>query len=944
MGDTELVQLYKELPSFASAENRKIHASLKKDFDDYEKLKIDCTDLTERVAVLKEHFKNVTSEVDSTQKLVVAKEEQVKEEQHLKQLNEREMGQIRSQMSKIEERISVTRGKWSELQGRVFKAQERINAFKAESEENEKQLKLFQEIAQQKEDDFQTIARYKMQDEKHIKKLIEQIEKQSTATDAKKKELEQEVLATKALQIELDTTANQFRQLHEERTQILQMWEDALNKMKAINQSIEEKTGLFDERKKVIDKVHQNVVDERRTLEVAQNDNKDCEKRMNVMEHQVIIMHKDLENETQQLGEFREVVENLRGKLSKLESDERFHREEIEEIKNKTLQEQRKKQAFQDRLDQTIKAYSTQEDETGDIQAQIDLINKTLDEENAQVTEFEKLIEAEKKQHYLAGGEVTAMKKKLADVQAELSGSKARSATLSHKIDSYDAELQKQTRLIYNANYQIQGLERKIRNITVGEETGEEREALEKRIQELETLDGQKAAEVKNLLVQVNRLELELKSATKKRDSLTEVNKKLSNDLNELWVEIRSLERAQEKAREDKASAVVQLNMLRLQVEKMNDMLNEKANEVISLANRKEQLKLSAQERMVEIENHLAALKIQLKTEEEAKHKAVVELAERKKQEQVNAAKYEIVSKTAFGPDGEMISQSDRVIQIAREKQSISAHGDQLEAEISKALTELKALERATVKLNRLNGDFKDEMRGKQGTQQEQEHMALLKQTIKKLQDGLNRKISEAQSAQSQRQMLENTYNDTQDQIEKDQKKIQELNAQMEKMSKEHNDLNDKLKRASKMLQIEIKKRREEDKVDSSSDYPSSLREKDIEIKIMTWNVENAADQMLKIAESNPEIEPQVRLAMHQLGIKFRPQVPSLKIHPPGSGSGSGSRSSNPRHTSSINSAQSARSGASFRSRRSNASNNSAQSARSTNSHVSVKVLSFEGL
>ena len=81
-------------------------------------------------------------------------------------------------------------------------------------------------------------------------------------------------------------------------------------------------------RKKVIDKVHQNVVDERRTLEVAQNDNKDCEKRMTVMEHQVIVLHKELENETQQLGEFKEVVENLRGKLSKLESDERFHREE----------------------------------------------------------------------------------------------------------------------------------------------------------------------------------------------------------------------------------------------------------------------------------------------------------------------------------------------------------------------------------------------------------------------------------------------------------------------------------------------------------------------------------------------------------------------------------------------------------------------------------------
>jgi uncharacterized protein involved in exopolysaccharide biosynthesis len=82
--------------------------------------------------------------------------------------------------------------------------------------------------------------------------------------------------------------------------------------------------------------------------------------------------------------------------------------------------------------------------------------------------------------------------------------------------------------------------------------------------------------------------------------------------------------------------------MLRLQVEKLSEQVAAKSDELIALENRRQQLQFSMEERILEIDAHLAALRTQLKTEEEARHLNAVELQERKRRADTLQSKDEV--------------------------------------------------------------------------------------------------------------------------------------------------------------------------------------------------------------------------------------------------------------------------------------------------------------
>lgn len=57
----------------------------------------------ERSKVLKDHLKNVRAELINTQQLIDDKNKEIETEDHLKQLNERQIGRLKSGLRKLEE-------------------------------------------------------------------------------------------------------------------------------------------------------------------------------------------------------------------------------------------------------------------------------------------------------------------------------------------------------------------------------------------------------------------------------------------------------------------------------------------------------------------------------------------------------------------------------------------------------------------------------------------------------------------------------------------------------------------------------------------------------------------------------------------------------------------------------------------------------------------------
>ena len=230
MTDT-VINLYEELPEFANEENQKIHAIVMQKSSELSTLRNDCNDLETRVNVLNEHLKNVQSEVVTAQQLLTARLKQAEDEKHMQQLAEREHGKIISEISKIQDQTQEIMSKVDAVQSKTVISQKRINEFKEDAKINQQELEQWLVVARQKEEDFLVLQRYHKEDEGKIRSMIQEIEKATAIIEAKKAELDQEITQTRALQIELDQTADHFRKMHDERAKLLSQWENTLQQI-----------------------------------------------------------------------------------------------------------------------------------------------------------------------------------------------------------------------------------------------------------------------------------------------------------------------------------------------------------------------------------------------------------------------------------------------------------------------------------------------------------------------------------------------------------------------------------------------------------------------------------------------------------------------------------------------------------------------------------------
>jgi chromosome segregation ATPase len=416
-------------------------------------------------------------------------------------------------------------------------------------------------------------------------------------------------------------------------------------------------------------------------------------------------------------------------------------------------------------------------------------------------------------------------------------------------------------------------LERKIARIQ-GERTEEEKFELQSRIDHLTKVLDEKIATEKMLQQQLHRQDLALRQGARERETLQAAEKELNTKLNEINLDQDSLDRASEKARTQREQLIVEINMLRLQVDKLSSQLNAKADQVVSLENRREQLKLSMKERVDEIEAHLAALRVQLKTEDEARHDAVVELAERKRRLEGLKANLQTEQQTV---DGEEVSPSYFVIKFAQQREELSRRGDELENEVKVAIQELRALEHSMVKLNGQNAAFRAKFDAVGDGDYDFERKETLDEQRKTLMQRLNALKMDARSAAEERAALERTYDQQQRKISQIQAELAQLKPAIERLRIENAELGEKIKRANTTCNRAKEAHRRSARVSPDAPFPASLFEMDVEVTMQQQMLDFIVSELSRISEANPEIERKLNAGFTQIGLRL-PQSP---IKPP---------------------------------------------------------------
>eukprot|EP00741_Cyanophora_paradoxa_P020955 tig00021319_g20230.t1 len=695
------------LPPFANSANKKLHFEIK----DAEK-RISMVDVeqdanAERVRVMEEHLKNVQMELLNTQRLVDAKNKEIETEDHLKQLAERETGRVKSDIVKLTKRATELQDQLNIVQNAIFRGNEKMDQFKLLMNWNQEEIEQWALAARQKEDDNLALQKYMRADELKLKELNLQIEKLAKEVQTKKRELESEVTETQAAQIELDKTAEDFRQLHHERQELVTQWEEAINAMQKRDEAIRVAGEHYADGKMELKKRQDVLTEKSNFLETMKANNREEESKIQVQERNLAKMRLQLVGDQQALVTFQDEVEVVKNTLAKVATDlagKRAEvvllRQELEDKKRRLEKGQKSLTYTKQRLEGEISAASSLEQRS----KEVDEMHRA---EELRLKAVEKELNELKENMFKQSQELFKLRQEEANLIAEISGAQTANKNLQLKIHRLDQETLKQQELIYNAEFQIQQLERKVARAG-GERTDEEKKALNARIAELQKQLDEQSAQYTMLVQQSKRLADELRAARRKVAEQARDRSTLQEKIADLNLQNETLGRKLKQTIRSKEDVMVQHDVLKLDVKRLREQLALRADEVYGLENRKFQLQQSMEQREKEVRILLDQLKMELRLAEDERHRCQMELNEKSMRVDKLEKKYEIMLSRIPQEEGEgERTQAYYVIKAAQEREELQREGDELDGKIRKLEREVKALQSTLDKLVVANTDYR---------------------------------------------------------------------------------------------------------------------------------------------------------------------------------------------------------------------------------------------
>eukprot|EP01038_Epipyxis_sp_PR26KG_P012494 gene12494-16761_t len=692
-----------DLPEFASLESKKVHESNREKEREVETITDSIYDLMERVKVMKEHLKNVQTEVDHTNSLQNAKKAEILTEIHLKQLTSRGLGKSQTDSKKVGDDIQFTKDQLNTVQSLIHVANQKMDEFKLQMNWNQEELESWVIASKQKDEDAIQLEKYKRYDEMKIKELnliIENLTKELLSIRAK---VDSEGTETQAKQMELERIAVEFKNAHLERQTLVLRWQETIAEMKRRDKEINELGERYAIAKNERIKKETLCNQSRKKLLLQSGENKDVESKSELLSRLVLRKREEMMINQTKLVDFRSELDSLKNELTTAAESLVIKRASNTNLSN-NLEEKRII------LERERSKYSA-------VKAKVELAktNTNKAEMNAKNVENE-LSEKENqfnnelnrnkllKEKFLKEQQtVYDLRLEEGRLQSEISGNKSIERNLESQLNQLDKEAARQQELLYNAEFQIQQIERKIAR-GMGERSDEEKINLKNQIQTLEsTLD-----EIKNkrkmLLSQTRKLSNELVALRVKKEDLNNKFSKFIDILNEKELENKMIEDEMKHDNINLEEMTVSNDLLRLEVRRLKDLLSSKSDAVFSLENRKQQLLLSLEERKQEIIVHRDILKSELKSLQDDKHKLVMELRDREANVNRLKARFESVARS----EDEKHSQAYYIIKAAQRREELQRRGDQLDQDIRKCEREIRALNTTLDHLNARNTAYRE--------------------------------------------------------------------------------------------------------------------------------------------------------------------------------------------------------------------------------------------
>eukprot|EP00795_Rhopilema_esculentum_P016358 gene16358-7752_t len=673
---------------------------------------------------------------------------------------------------------------------------------------------------------------------------------------SRRQALEHEITQTLTAQLQLDKTAEAFRKSHAERQELLRQWEATIQQMQKRDQDMDLAALKLAELKVRVHQREDSLNERQQFLDGELANNQEKEKKIAIAERQSAKYRLDYQNSENARILFQDELDTLKYTVDRTAKDLEAMREKCTQLKKDVNEKQEKLQRAQQTRENLYEQLKIAADTTLSAEDRAYRVEETLKNEESRIHDIEK--------------ELNRLREK--------QGAKAACRNLSSKLHKLDQDSLKQQEIIYNQDFQLQTLERKIGRLH-GERSSDEKNQLEEKVKELsQTLDEHSTTHTL-LTSQLKNLSDDLRRVSRQQAKGREEKETLTSKIEELNLHNTNSERELKKLTAQKQDLMVEENILRLQIRKLRDHLSNKADNVLSLEKQRLQLETTMKERSREIAIHMEMLKTQLRAAEEEKQTISAELHERISKIDKLRKRYEILMVSMAPPEGEEEkSQAYYVIKAAQEKEELQRNGDELDAKIRKAEKEIRALENTLRLMSSKNESYRKSFSKVEQSSEEYEEKQRLEEQLRASMDKYKYKRRQIKELQDDFESMQRTLETLTSEEQQLVQALEEKTAKVTSLQKELDDQEGKKERVENQLHKLVRTVRSARK--AKDQLPE---EKDIDLRELRDFNTSVMKQLGGVVHDNPEIAAAVHLYFTQAGLPMPPSPGPGQSSRPGS-------------------------------------------------------------
>ncbi|CAK8671416.1 unnamed protein product [Clavelina lepadiformis] len=886
-----------EMP-VANAENKRLEDELLQMQKEIGKCNNEVADHDDRIHSMTQHFKNVQQELTHNLGLLNAHRHEIETEEHLCAISEREGGRLNQEILRHEKDLNLMREKRNNFENTIFIQSQQLEELKSKMNWDQQALEAWLEESARRDEDAITLQKYSNQDQSKLKELSLYMEHMTEELHKKRKCLDQETTETLTAQIELDKTAEEFRKSHADRQNLIAQWEITIEQMQRRDREMDLAASVLARVKEEVRQRDQVIKEKQAFLESEMQNNQEMDKKIAAEERLAAKLRIDLQEHENTRTQLQDELDTLKYTVERTASDLEAMKSNVTSLKKELLSRQEKltqatliREELQEKLEAAGKGALSAEERAK-------LAAKMFVDEEEAVKELSKELTRMREVHFRKKQELFEVSTKEKNIAAEIQGSRAANRNLSSRLKKLDQQSIKQQEIIYNQDFTIQQLEQRLARMQ-GDMNTEEKQQMEAKIVELtQTLDERNGVHT-ILTTQLKRLQDDIRRQKREMEVIGSEKADLTCKIEELNLHNEISNKELKTIVAKKQDSMVDDNILKLEIKRIQDTIHKRADEVLSLEKRYLQLSTAMKERKQEINVHKDMLFSQLKAAEEERSTVNSELHQRTEKIDKLRKRYEILMVSMAPPEGEEDkSQAYYVIKAAQDKEELQRSGDELDAKIRKAEKEIRALENTLRLMNSRNGALRHSFNKVTETSEEYEEKNHLDEQFRNVMDKYKYKRRQIRELQEDLQTMSSAMDTSLRDETAYLEMVQDRKHKIAQLLKEVEEQKEKLERVQKQMSRAAREAR----TAKGSKVPL-LDEKDMDLRELRSRNRTIARSIAEIMQQFPDLMSAVEVYFQQADLPVPTVTPETR-----SSSKAGSVRSSARSTprSSLSSARSA--------------------------------------